>query len=200
MMTPSAIIRTRKVVSWLDGLRHISSLTQQTVARQLRVYEPRETPLKFESMKLDVLMQRACVYHQQGASQKQIEIICQHTAEVPTVWADRAAVAVVADSLLSNAIRFSRAGGRGDVEILPGPGGVVCSVSDSGPGLTALIQARIFERGAAGGHRGLPGEHPGRPRTHRRQGVHRPDARTVVVGKRARKGRLFFDPPPIRPA
>jgi signal transduction histidine kinase len=149
-----------EVATWLDGLHHVSELTHQTVGRLLRVYEPGVMPLHLEYVNVRVLMERACAYHQHGASQKQVDIVCHAIAEVPPVWADRVAVAVVADNLLSNAVKFSFPGGRINVQIMPGPGGVVCSVLDAGPGLTPLMQARIFERGEIAGAP-LPGsQHP----------------------------------------
>jgi signal transduction histidine kinase len=148
-----------EVLGWLEGLSHVSNLAHQTVGRLLRAYDPREMPLKMEFMRLDVLMTRACAYHRRSADQKQVEILLQHT-DVPLVWADRVAVAVVADNLLSNAVKFSNIGGRIDVTILAGPGGVVCSVRDRGPGLTPLMQARIFERGDTPGHPPPVNQHP----------------------------------------
>jgi len=136
-----------EVKVWLDGLHHVSELAHQTVARLLRVYEPTEMPLKFEHVRLERLMDRACAYHRRAAEQKNVEIICRYTGDVPEVWADRVGVAVVADNLLSNAVKFSHPGGRVDVTIAAGAGGVVCSVRDYGPGLTPLTQATIFERG-----------------------------------------------------
>jgi signal transduction histidine kinase len=137
-----------EVRQWLEGLHHLLDMTHQTVARLLRVYEPKQMPLQFDHMKLEVLMERACAYHRRSAAQKQIEIVCRTAGYVPQVWADRVAVAVVADNLLSNAIKFSNPGGRIDVQIMPSPGGAVCSVADHGPGLTPLMQAQIFERGS----------------------------------------------------
>jgi signal transduction histidine kinase len=136
-----------EVLTWLDGLHHVSELTHQTVGRLLRAYDPHEIPLQFEYMRLDVLVERACAYHRRGATQKEIEIICRYPPDLPRVWADRVGVAVVVDNLMSNAVKFSHAGGEIDVEISTAPGGVQCSVTDCGPGLTPLMQAQVFERG-----------------------------------------------------
>lgn len=137
-----------EVHTWLDGIYHVSDLAQQTVARLLRVYEPGLMPLRFEYLRLDVLMERACAYHRRGAAQKQLEIVCRYLGDVPQVWGDRVAVAVVADNLLSNAVKFSNPGGVIDVEVAAGAGGVICSVRDNGPGLTPLLQSRLFDRGS----------------------------------------------------
>jgi len=149
-----------EVLRWLDGLHHVSELSHQTVGRLLRVYSPGETPLRFEYANLEVMMERACAYHRPSAGQKNLEIVCHSVGYVPRVWADRVAVAVVADNLLSNAVKFSNQAGRIVVQLVPGPGGVVCTVCDCGPGLTPLMQAQLFERGAVPGDR-TPGDgHP----------------------------------------
>jgi len=61
------------------------------------------------------------------------------------------AVAVVADNLLSNAVRLSGAHGTVRVQVMAEPGHVVCTIKDSGPGLTPEQRARIFEPRAAAG-------------------------------------------------
>jgi len=149
-----------EVKVWLDGLHHVSELAHQTVARLLRVYEPSEMPLKFEYVRLERLIERACAYHRRSAEQKNVEIFCHYTGDVPDVWADRVGVAVVADNLISNAVKFSHPGGRVDVTVAAGAGGVVCSVRDYGPGLTPLTQATIFERGDGFGQPPLGDEQP----------------------------------------
>jgi signal transduction histidine kinase len=149
-----------EVLEWLERLRHVSNLSHQTVARLLGVYHPAEIPLRFEYMNLAVLIERACAYYRASATSKQIEIVSQSTGHVPPVWADRVAVAIAADNLLSNAVKFSNPGGRIVVQILPGPGGAVCSVSDSGPGLTPLMQSQLFERGDIPGSPLAAGAHP----------------------------------------
>jgi histidine kinase len=137
------------VATWLDGLRHLGNMMQHTVGRLLHVSAPESFPLKYECVNLPVLMERACEYHRRNAQQKQLQIVFRTIGDVPPAWADRVAVAVVADNLLSNAVMFSDPGGEIVVQIMPGPGGVVCSVRDYGPGLTTLAQAQLFHGGPA---------------------------------------------------
>jgi signal transduction histidine kinase len=140
-----------EVAKWLEGLRHLGTMMHHTVGRLLRTTGPDDFPLKPDYVNLPRLMDRACDYYRLKASQKQLEIICRSVGEIPPTWADAVAVAIVADNLLSNALKFSNPGGEILVQILPGPGGVVCSVRDNGPGLTQLEQARLFHRGATSG-------------------------------------------------
>ena len=148
----------REVATWIEGLRHLDTLMHHAVGGLLRASTPAEFPLKFEHVNLPVLMERACDYYRPSAANKHLQIVCRAIGDVPLAWADRVAVAVVADNLLSNAIKFSKPGGEIVVQIMPGPGGVVCSVRDHGPGLTPLEQSRLFLPGTTVGPAPTAGE------------------------------------------
>jgi signal transduction histidine kinase len=137
-----------EVAKWLDGLGHLGRIMHHTGGRLLLATTSSEFPLKLEYIDLPLLMERACHFHQTRASAmgKPLPIIARSVGEVPLVWADRVAVAVVADSLLSNAVKFSNPGGEIVVQTVPGPGGVVCSVRDHGPGFDALEQGHVLDR------------------------------------------------------
>jgi signal transduction histidine kinase len=148
----------KEVATWLEALGHLGNMMHHTVGRLLHGSAPAHVPLKPDYVNVMVLMQRACDYYQPRAQARQLEITCQSVGDVPFAWADRVAVAVIADHLLSNAVKFSNPGGRIVVQILPGPGGVVTSVRDSGPGLTPLEQARLFQRGTVAPGTGKPSQ------------------------------------------
>jgi PAS domain S-box-containing protein len=65
---------------------------------------------------------------------------------VPPCRADRARVGQVIDNLLSNALKFTPPGGRVDVRVAAGTGTVLVEVSDTGIGISASEQGRLFER------------------------------------------------------
>jgi signal transduction histidine kinase len=136
---------------WLDGLKHLGDMMHHSMGRLLRTSTPAEFPLKLEYVNVPVLMTRACEYYRTSAGHRHLNIVCRTVGDVPLAWADRVAVAVVADNLLSNAIKFSNPGGEIVVQVMSGPGGVVCSVLDNGHGLTPLQQAHLFDRGARTG-------------------------------------------------
>ena len=137
----------REVAAWLDGLGHTANLMHHAVGRLIWASAQDDYPLKLEAVNLPLLMQRACDYHARAARRKQIEIVCRSVGDVPPAWADRVATAVVADNLLSNAVKFSNPKGDIQVQIMSGPGGVVCSVRDHGPGLSSVEQAQLFKPG-----------------------------------------------------
>jgi PAS domain S-box-containing protein len=62
-------------------------------------------------------------------------------------WADEQAAAIVLDSLIENAVKYSPPGTEIVVSVAAGPGGgAAISVTDQGPGIPPEQQARIFER------------------------------------------------------
>ena len=65
---------------------------------------------------------------------------------LPTVEVDDEKISLVLSNLLSNAIKFVPEGGRIEVTAQDYKLGILCSVSDNGPGIPAKDQARIFDR------------------------------------------------------
>jgi signal transduction histidine kinase len=151
----------REVATWIEGLRRLDTLMHHAIGGLLRTSPPADYPLKFEHVNLQVLMERACEYYRSSAVSKQLQFVCRAIGDVPPAWADRVAVAVVADNLLSNAVEFSKPDGEIVVQIMPGPGGVVCTVRDHGPGLTPLEQARLFHSTTTAGQGTAAGEPAG---------------------------------------
>jgi signal transduction histidine kinase len=134
-----------EVAKWLRSLSHLSSWMDHTVGRLLVASGPLQLTLQPEYIDLSVLMRRACDYYRDSAVRRQLQLVFQSASDLPLVWADRVATAIVADNLLSNAVKFSRPGGEIIVQVIPGPGGAVCTIRDNGPGLTPLEQAQLFE-------------------------------------------------------
>jgi signal transduction histidine kinase len=133
------------VATWLVGLRHAGVLMQHTVGRLLTATRPDDFPLKPEYVDVTTLIERACDYYRRAVAAKPLEIVCRSVGEVPPAWADRVALAAVVDRLLSNAVEVSASGATIVVQVLAGPGGVVCTVCDAGPTLTHLEQSQLFD-------------------------------------------------------
>jgi len=130
---------------WLEGIGHATDLMQHSVGRLVALATPRDFPLKLDYVNLGLLMERACEYFRRRAGAERLQITCRTDGRVPLAWGDRVAVAVVADNLLTHAIRVSRPHGTVRVRVTAEPGHVVCSVADAGPGLTEDEKAAIFE-------------------------------------------------------
>ncbi len=130
---------------WLEGIGHTADLMQHSVSRLVSMSSPRDFPLKLDRVNLPVLMDRACQYFRRRAGSNSAHLTCAQVGAVPLAWGDRVAIAVVADNLLSNAVRVSSPHGSVRVQILAEPGHVVASIKDSGPGLSAEEQERLFQ-------------------------------------------------------
>lgn len=130
---------------WLEGIGHATDLMQHSVGRLVTLATPRDFPLKLDYINIPLLMERACEYFRRRAGAERLQITCRTVGQVPLAWGDRVALAVVADNLLSHAVRVSRPHGTIRVQIMAEPGHVVCSVADAGPGLTAEERATIFQ-------------------------------------------------------
>ena len=180
----------KEVATWLEAFRHLGNMMHHTVGRLFHGSMTSDVPLKPDYVNLIVLIQRACDYYQPRAHARQLDISCQSIGDVPFVWADRVAVAVVADNLLSNAVKFSNPGGKIVVQILAGPGGVVCSVQDNGAGLTPLEQARLFHRGSPASTSGNAA--PGFGLTVAKEFVDRMGGRLWVESEPGRGACFFF--------
>jgi signal transduction histidine kinase len=131
---------------WLDGIHHAADLTQHTIGRLLHASAPNDFPLRAGYVNLPVLMDRVCRYYRRIAEAQQVNIVCVAVGQVPLVWADRVAVAVVADNLMSNAVKVSSAGSTVYVHIKPQGDNVVCSVRDAGPGLSREQREQLLKR------------------------------------------------------
>src|SRR3954470_21369196 len=141
------------VATWLDGIQHGTDLMQHMIGRLLHAAVPGDFPLKPSHVNLQILMERACQYYRRVGEPTQVNIVYLASGEVPLVWADRVAVAVVAEALLANAVKVSPPRSTVYVHIAADGDDVVCSVRDAGPGLTRAQRDGLFQRiveGAAG--------------------------------------------------
>jgi signal transduction histidine kinase len=93
------------------------------------------------------------------ADQKQIELTLK-AEPVPALVADRGRLAQVLDNVVSNALKFTLEGGRVEVRTSLDGDFVVLEVEDSGIGIPADEQPRLFERffrAATATERAIPG-------------------------------------------
>lgn len=135
---------------WLAGIAHATDLMLHTVGRLVSLSPPADIQLTLDAVNLSLLMERGCEYYRRHPTADNIRIVCGTAGDPPLAWGDRVAIAVIAENLLSNAVRASLPNGVVHVEIHGEPGHVVVSVQDSGPGLTPAEQERIFRMPSAG--------------------------------------------------
>lgn len=80
------------------------------------------------------------------ARQNRLEFQWQVPAALPQPLADRDRLVQVLNNLVSNALKFTPAGGQVCVEAFEGGGKVVVEVTDTGPGISEADQAHLFLR------------------------------------------------------
>ena len=131
----------------LEALQQATSLMTHTVS-QLMISTRGEGQLRCEKVDLPVMVQRFVNYYQRIADRKAIRCVAASTVDVPPVWTDRVATAVVLDNLFSNAVKFSPSGKRIWAQVTTDRDGVIGSVHDEGPGLSEEDKAKLFQRGA----------------------------------------------------
>ncbi|MFC2037605.1 sensor histidine kinase [Chloroflexota bacterium] len=78
--------------------------------------------------------------------QKGQTLLWQVPADVPLLLADRSRLVQVLNNLVSNAIKFTPAGGQVRIDVLERDELIVVEVSDTGPGISEEDQARLFQR------------------------------------------------------
>jgi two-component system, NtrC family, sensor histidine kinase KinB len=91
---------------------------------------------------------------------KGIKLDSEAAADLPKVSADPSRVHLILANLLSNALKYTPAGGRVDIRTAAQDDGVLFSVADSGVGIPAEDLPRVFEkfyRGAGQGDTGGAG-------------------------------------------
>ena len=138
----------QEVQKWLENLKHTNRMMAHLVAELMNEAAMRKHPeLKFEKFDLNRLARRACLYYQRVADRKQIKINLESIVDQLDAWGDHVAVAAVMDNLLSNAVKYSYPGKEIRVSVHQEEDSVTCTVQDSGPGLSAEDQTRLFQEG-----------------------------------------------------
>ncbi len=126
-------------------LRHNSLELQQRIEELLDY-----GATQFHELKLDIrpvdprpLMERVAQRQKLALQAKNLTLLTQLSDVV--LPADAARIQAVLDNLVSNAIRFSPAGGTITVNIHPDGAALVVDVVDEGPGIAFADESRIFE-------------------------------------------------------
>jgi signal transduction histidine kinase len=117
-------------------------------------------PLSIEEHDGSALVAEAADLFEALASPKSIEIVRESAPVCCPVRCDRERVLQVLSNLVGNALKFTPAGGRIGLSARAGPGEVVFTVSDTGPGIDPAERLQIFDRfwskrGKAGADSGL---------------------------------------------
>ncbi|MBI5015696.1 MAG: HAMP domain-containing protein [Deltaproteobacteria bacterium] len=117
-------------------------------------------PLNAEPFAASSLVSQALGRHRSAAEGRSVTLIHQPTGEDAPVLADPDRIALVFDNLITNALRYTPAGGVVELRARRETGRVRFEVIDTGPGIPEVHRARLFDRmyqvpGTEGGSVGL---------------------------------------------
>ena len=106
--------------------------------------EPRD--LEIAPVHLDRSVQRVLRWARLAARDKQLDLTEEYAADSPYVMSDEWALDSVIGNLVSNAIRYTPAGGSISIRTYNQGDGVALEVTDTGIGISDEAKQRIFER------------------------------------------------------
>jgi len=126
--------------------------------------EESKGPAKSERVDMDALLSKLVETTTKGPETSAISVVLVRSARGAVVPGDPAALTELFANLVTNAIRYTPAGGEVRLAVETGPAEVTIVVSDNGPGIPEEEQERVFEpfyRGIA--QRAVPGDGLGLP-------------------------------------
>jgi signal transduction histidine kinase len=139
-----------------DEQRHFLSVVERNADRLLRVVgdllfvaqvDAGKIALEPGPTDLEELARHAVEAARPAATEKNIELELElELDELGELQADRARIAQVLDNLISNAVKFTPAGGRVAVRTLRSGDMAVLEVADTGMGISTPDQEQLFER------------------------------------------------------
>ena len=136
-----------KQAEYLDDIhasaQHLLSLIDDVL--DLAKVEAGRIELEVAPFSLREELERGAVIVRELATREGVRVSLRSDPDVDVVVGDERRVRQVVFNLLSNAVKFTPAGGTVDIAMVRRNGEVRVSVSDSGPGIAAEDQARIFE-------------------------------------------------------
>ncbi len=122
------------VANGLATLLDVANIERGRLSLDTRPHEPSQLALQALHM-FDV-----------EAKEHGITLDARLPTNLPLASADAARVVQVLANLVRNAIKFTPQGGRVELSVAPSDGGLVFSVSDTGPGIAGENRSRVFER------------------------------------------------------
>ena len=145
----------------LGVIRHAATRMNRLIEELLDVARMESGAFTVELQRLDfgALAGEVCEQFRLEATETGRLLECHVDADLPLVLADRARMSQVLENLISNALKFTPAGGSIAVRVTRDGTGVTCAVADTGVGIPPeelphlferFWQARRYRRGGAG--------------------------------------------------
>jgi len=115
--------------------------------------------LQLEPISIALMMRTVLRFYRDMARAKGVSLKLTVSPKTPDACADRNAVLVVIDNLVSNAVKYSPRGGRVHVRVGKRDGRIRLEVADNGPGIRAEDMPELFGRFVKLGAEPTGGEH-----------------------------------------
>ncbi len=133
---------------FLQTILRNSMRLQELVSDMLRLarLESPAAHFRFEPLDLAELLRRVVEAHTPAAKERDVTLSYGDDAGTPVVTGDRELLTQCVSNLVSNALRFTPAGGAVSVSLAVDDGEVRVDVSDTGVGIPPEHLPRIFER------------------------------------------------------
>ena len=106
--------------------------------------------LKRSRVRPAALVQEVCQAYEPLVAESSLQLDRDLAAALPDISVDRSKIRRVFENLLTNAVKFTPAGGKLTVGAVPDSGYVRFWVADTGPGIDAASVAHVFTRGWQG--------------------------------------------------
>lgn len=121
---------------------------ERIVAEMLSVseIEAGSFSLRYADVRLEALFQETQADFMTQARDKQLELCFDLPPKLPVISADRDKFVLALQNLLSNALKYTPAGGRVDVIVQATERQLSVAVRDTGLGISEQDQARLFQR------------------------------------------------------
>lgn len=123
---------------------------------EINQLESRRVPLAYRLFDLEQTVEMVRSLAQPMIQKQSLDFRVDFAAPTAVVWADNTLVERVLQNLVGNALKYTPPHGRVTVRVTPFPDAqgeqVKVSVIDSGPGISAELQNRLFEKFSRGNH------------------------------------------------
>jgi signal transduction histidine kinase len=126
-----------------DGVDRAAHLVDQLLG--MARLEPEARQVTFTPVRMDVLVKRTVADFSAQADARDIDLGVGACPPM-TLIGQAESLRMMLGNLIDNALRYSPAGERVDVELGESAGQAILTVSDNGPGIPAAERARVFER------------------------------------------------------
>ena len=134
----------RQIARLYDQTRHLARLVEDL--HELAQAEAQQLSLDIAEVDAGELIQETAAFFDSMLNDEGVSLQVDIEDNLPILFADRARLMQGIQNLLSNALRFTPAGGSIRVQGIRAAGGVSIAVSDTGAGIDPQHVAHVFDR------------------------------------------------------